>query len=145
LNFTLTPYTTGFTADTVTSILKSTAFNPYLTFPLALLARFTRRGQELSHQRQKALKWLNVLIGLGLYKRLTRLLDEGVLNNWTNDVYNWKKELVVVTGGSDGIGAIVVKLLAERGVRVAVVDIQPLTYEGEIIPIPVLRIIQPIN
>ena len=30
-----------------------------------------------------------------------------------------------------GIGAIVVKLLAERGIKVAVLDVQPLTCEGE--------------
>jgi len=142
---TLTSCTIGFTADTVTSILKNTAFNPYLTLPLALLARLTRRGQELSYRNQRALKWLNVLLGLGLYNRLRRLLDEGVLNNWTNDVYDWKKELVVVTGGSDGIGAVVVKLLAERGVRVAVVDIQPLTYEGKTAPLLLLRIVQSTN
>lgn len=51
-------------------------------------------------------------------------------NNWTNDVYDWSKELVVVTGGSDGIGKAIVLLLAERDIRVAVLDIQPLTYEG---------------
>lgn len=33
--------------------------------------------------------------------------------------------------GSDGIGKVVVGLLAERGVRVAVLDVQGLTYEGE--------------
>jgi len=48
-----------------------------------------------------------------------------------NDTYDWAKEIVVVTGGSDGIGAIVVKLLAERGIKVGVLDVQPLTYEGE--------------
>jgi hypothetical protein len=36
-----------------------------------------------------------------------------------------------VTGGSDGIGKVVVGLLAERGVKVAVLDVQPLTYEGK--------------
>ena len=52
------------------------------------------------------------------------------MNNYSNDVYDWKKEVVVVTGGSDGIGAIVVKLLAEREVKVAVLDVQELQFEG---------------
>lgn len=51
------------------------------------------------------------------------------MNNWTNDTYDWNKEIVVVTGGSDGIGAIVVKLLAERGIKVVVLDVQELQYE----------------
>lgn len=50
-------------------------------------------------------------------------------NNWVNDKYDWRREIVVVTGGSDGIGGIVVRLLAERGIKVAVLDVQPLTYE----------------
>lgn len=36
-----------------------------------------------------------------------------------------------MTGGSDGIGKIVVQLLAERGIKVAVLDVQDLTYEGK--------------
>ena len=39
--------------------------------------------------------------------------------------------MVVITGGSDGIGAAIVRLLAERGIKVAVLDIQPLQYKGE--------------
>lgn len=35
-----------------------------------------------------------------------------------------------MTGGSDGIGKIVVQLLAERDIKVAVLDVQPLTYDG---------------
>ena len=57
-------------------------------------------------------------------------MDDAVTNNWTNDAYVWSREVVVVTGGSDGIGKIVVKLLAERGIKVAVLDVQELTYEG---------------
>ena len=48
-----------------------------------------------------------------------------------NDTYDWAKDIVVVTGGNDGIGVIVVKLLAERGIKVAVLGVQPLTYDGE--------------
>lgn len=50
------------------------------------------------------------------------------MNNWRSDTYDWGREVVVVTGGSDGIGALVVQLLAERGIKVAVLDVQPLTY-----------------
>jgi hypothetical protein len=58
-------------------------------------------------------------------------LSDKVVNNWSGgDVWDWSKEVVVVTGGSDGIGMRVVGLLAERGVKVAVLDVQELTYEG---------------
>lgn len=78
---------------------------------------------------------------LGLADRVSGWLDGGVTNNWTRDEYVWSREVVVVTGGSDGIGKIVVGLLAERGVRVAVLDVQGLTYEGKeilILPPPLI-------
>ncbi|KAF1983491.1 NAD(P)-binding protein [Aulographum hederae CBS 113979] len=120
----------GFTSDTLARLFTSTLFNPLLTLPLALLARYTYKGQTLSLEHAKALKWLKVALAIGLYKKVEKVLDWGVLNNWVGDRYVWEEELVVVTGGSDGIGRIVVGLLAERGIRVAVMDIQPLTFEA---------------
>jgi NAD(P)-dependent dehydrogenase (short-subunit alcohol dehydrogenase family) len=38
----------------------------------------------------------------------------------------WDSEIAVVTGGSSGIGAEIVKCLVRKGVQVAVLDIQPL-------------------
>ena len=62
--------------------------------------------------------------------KVKNFLDEGVSNNWVSDTYNWSKEIVVVTGGSDGIGMKVVMMLAERGIKVVVLDIQPPKYTG---------------
>jgi NADPH:quinone reductase-like Zn-dependent oxidoreductase len=62
----------------------------------------------------------------------SKLLDEAVLNNWTNDVYDWNKEIVLVTGGSDGIGRIVVELLADKGIKVVILDIQEPKGESEL-------------
>lgn len=55
-------------------------------------------------------------------------------NNWTTDAtWDWTKEIVVVTGGSSGIGASIVNRLADDGVSIVVVDIAPLTYNiGEL-------------
>lgn len=61
---------------------------------------------------------------------MKNFLDQGVSNNWVSDSYNWNKEIVVVTGGSEGIGMKAVMLLAERGIKVVVLDIQPPKYTG---------------
>lgn len=61
---------------------------------------------------------------------MKNFLDQGVSNNWVSDTYNWDKEIGVVTGGSDGIGMKIVMLLAERGIKVVVLDIQPPKYTG---------------
>jgi hypothetical protein len=41
--------------------------------------------------------------------------------------WNWSSEIAVVTGGSAGIGACVAKKLASHGIKVAVLDIGPLS------------------
>jgi short-subunit dehydrogenase len=120
----------GFTFDTVLSILKHTALNPYQTLPLYLATLYTSKGQELALKHPDALKWLKTLMYLGVFQKVKNFLDAGVYNNWRSDTYDWRKEIVVVTGGSDGIGARIVKLLAERNITVVVLDIQGLKYDA---------------
>lgn len=59
-----------------------------------------------------------------------------VLNSWAENRWiwksdrsdwNWPSEVAVVTGGSAGIGACVVKRLVSHGIKVAVLDIGPLS------------------
>ena len=120
----------GFTIDSFGRLIRNTVLNPALTLPLILLARYTQQGDALAQGHTKVLKHIKTLLFWGLAQRIAERVGNGVINNFASDRYNWDKEVVVVTGGSDGIGAIVVKLLAERGIKVAVLDVQPLTYEA---------------
>ncbi|KAK7179621.1 short-chain dehydrogenase/reductase, partial [Paraphaeosphaeria sporulosa] len=76
----------------------------------------------------RVLKW--VLAGC-LVLEINSLLNAWAENRWmlTNDKssWQWDKEFAVVTGGSHGIGAAVVNQLTSHGVKVAVLDIQPLS------------------
>ncbi|KAK3341605.1 hypothetical protein B0T25DRAFT_558737 [Lasiosphaeria hispida] len=120
----------GFKADTVLRLLWSTALNPALILPLVLLARFTKKGQNLSILHPLAFSRLKTLLCLGTFRLLSNYLSDRVINNWVDDKYDWNKEIVLVTGGAGGIGGQVVQLLAERGIKVVVLDIQPLSYEA---------------
>jgi hypothetical protein len=120
----------GFNADIVGTFIKQTALNPALTGPLLLAAHYTLQGQSLASDHPVLLKRLKFLLYLGLVRVVNRVLNQRALNNAVKDKFDWAKEVAVVTGGSDGIGKQVVLLLAEAGVRVAVLDVQPLTYSG---------------
>lgn len=62
------------------------------------------------------------------------LTVNGALSRWAENRWQWKSaksswdwpnEIAVVTGGSRGIGAVVVKELVNLGVKVAVLDLVP--------------------
>jgi len=114
----------------VGSLIQSTALAPSLTLPLLLLAQYTVKGREAARDHPKALCVLRILFALGLARWLKRWMNHRAVNNGVSDKYHWKNEVAVVTGGSDGIGQRIALLLAERGLKVAVLDIQPLKYEA---------------
>ncbi|KAL8906849.1 MAG: hypothetical protein Q9207_001776 [Kuettlingeria erythrocarpa] len=119
----------GFTADVILRLVKNTALNPSLTVPLYLLGHYTRRGQELAAGHDLALNRLKLLLYAGIVRWVNNFLSNASVDNWTTSNYDWNQEIVVVTGGSDGLGKLVSLLLAERGAKIAILDIQPLTFE----------------
>lgn len=126
----------GWTLDTTVRLLQATAFNPVFTLPLFLAAKYSSHGSLLAAQHGTAFRHLKTLLALGLLNSVGRWLDDKVINNWKADEWDWKKEVVVVTGGADGIGKSIVFLLAEQGIKVAVLDVQKLTYEGNYVATP---------
>lgn len=104
-----------------------------------LLAHFTNKGKEISLRNEQWLKRLRLLLWLGLLEKISAFWSVRELNNWIKDEYVWNREIIVVTGGSDGMGAIMVKLFAEKGIKVCVIDVQPLQYEGRLSEFTALR------
>ncbi|QDS71612.1 hypothetical protein FKW77_006793 [Venturia effusa] len=118
----------GFTVDTIISLLKHTALDPRKSIPAYLASLYTVRGRDIARRNPGLAKWLLRAVYAGIALRVKNFLDQGVSNNWVSDTYDWKKEIAVVTGGSDGIGMKAVMLLAEEGIKVVVLDIQPPKY-----------------
>lgn len=69
---------------------------------------------------------LGPLAILGTCYGVNGLLNRLVLNTRTGaHLWDWKKEIVLITGGSGGMGSQMVKQFAQRNVQVVSFDIQP--------------------
>lgn len=117
------------TADVLLRLFQNTLLNPTITLPVYLFCLYTQNGQELVLGHGIALNRLKLLIYAGIVRWINNFFSNSAVNNWNHSKYDWDKEIVVITGGSDGIGKSVALLLAERGARVAILDIQPLTFD----------------
>lgn len=70
---------------------------------------------------------LQIALGLGLARAFNRAASSWALTNWQispRSDWRWNSEVAVVTGGCGGIGKAIVLGLAEKGVMVAILDVQ---------------------
>ncbi|KAL7947824.1 NAD(P)-binding protein [Trichoderma barbatum] len=123
----------GITLDSIAAPLRRWLLNPVLTAPTALILS----GLGLNIANTDAIKSLipvyvwtlaSILFSLNDY------LDKQFANNWvTDETWNWGEEIVVVTGGSGGIGASISRQLLARNprTRIVVVDLAPLGWQPE--------------
>ena len=119
----------GFHADVVGSLLKRTVLNPFLTGAILLYAHYTLHGRQTAFLHQNRHKAVKIAAVLGAIRVVNNWLSRRAVNNGVRDKsYDWTKEVVLITGGSDGIGKQITLMLASRGIKVVVLDIQPLTY-----------------
>ncbi|KAJ4171273.1 hypothetical protein NW754_015036 [Fusarium falciforme] len=71
-----------------------------------------------------------VVSGLGFVYAVNKYLTQRALNHGSKASFDWKREIILVTGGSGGIGGATVQKLASRGTKIVVVDVLPLTYKA---------------
>ncbi|EUC40279.1 hypothetical protein COCMIDRAFT_109230 [Bipolaris oryzae ATCC 44560] len=67
----------------------------------------------------------SVLGGIGLLYLINNSLNNYALGNSSRIQWDWCKEIVLITGGSSGLGELVARKLAKRSVKVVVVDLRP--------------------
>ncbi|KAK2017681.1 short chain dehydrogenase [Colletotrichum eremochloae] len=65
------------------------------------------------------------MLAIAAIRRLRSLLGLAVFNNFTRDKYDWRRELVVITGGSGDLGNRLVRKLAKNCIKVVSLDIIP--------------------
>lgn len=87
-----------------------------------LLSRASKNTIELSVVNRA----LKILIAIGVLYRLNSFLSRRALNNFTRDrSWDWRKEIVVVTGGCSGIGELMVRKFAKSSIKVVALDLNP--------------------
>ncbi|KAF7860771.1 hypothetical protein EAF04_008289 [Stromatinia cepivora] len=69
---------------------------------------------------------LKILLVFGILRSVNKKLSQLVLNNWKgNAKFIKSQELVLITGGSSGIGEIMARDFSCKGVKVVVMDLNP--------------------
>lgn len=130
--------------------LTATILNPLFTLPILIGAHrhpdlVTRLTSHLPaflstspHLSPRALRSAAaVALGLGLVRVANAYASKRALNNGvSDDTWDWSKEIVVVTGGSGGLGCLLVKRFAERGITVVSLDIVEPKEELRMSPYP---------
>jgi len=92
------------------------------------LARTLPVASDRSVSLVECVKWASALWAI---VELNAVLNRWAENGWIwrsdNRDWDWDHEVAVVTGGSNGIGGCVAKKLVSHGIKVAVLDITPLS------------------
>lgn len=125
----------GFTVDVLARVIRLTALNPWLAVPL-LITMWAPEGYlpvGSAASMQSIRPWLQGLAIASLCLSVNDWLNKWSANNWTetsSDDWNWQEEIVLITGGSSGIGASIAQQLLERNslTTIVIVDYVPLTW-----------------
>lgn len=131
-----------FSIGDLLAVLDKTVFNPLLTIVFPLYLHFftenkislDRTNTWIRYRIRRPLPTLLsksvVLVAIGLVLKINRSMSRKALNNGKATNFNWDREIIVITGGSGGIGAQAAKKLAARGSKVVVIDVIPLTFSA---------------
>lgn len=128
----------GLYIDPIASFMKQSLFNPWVAGTFSVLLHCARGNniggdiiQGLSGSQPLRLTSATLAI-IGLLLHGNDFFSRQTHNNWTKaNEWEWDKEIVLITGGSGGIGASVAKELIVRNPRttIVIIDYSPLSFD----------------
>ncbi|KAI0750965.1 retinal short-chain dehydrogenase/reductase [Daedaleopsis nitida] len=123
------PLYDSFDVDLVVKVLAHTLFSPFFTFFIPVFYVF--QGARWPEPILVITSVYNVAVSVfWFFKWYSRLYRNQGSLLFGPARLDWGDELVVVTGGSSGIGELVANTLAVRNVTVVVLDVKPIVTEN---------------
>lgn len=129
------PSSRDMTVDAAAGLVRRWLLDPKLAVPLALGLHWrpivALLGSRLAPHQATELRWWTVLVAAAsVVVAANDYLTKQAANNWVRgSPWSWDDEIVVVTGGSSGLGASISRALLARNRRApVVVDFQPLRW-----------------
>jgi hypothetical protein len=107
-------------------------FDPRVTAPLLIaVLYYPEKLQSLLTARlhplissPAAIRVLKIALSLGVVRGINNKLSQWVVNNWKSDAKFIKsQEIVLISGGTSGIGKSMAEYFARQGVKTVVLDI----------------------
>jgi len=120
--------TMNLSIDFFIRILSLTFFHP--SFVLILLPFIYTQGYVLGTPE---FFWVSLYTGTVCFFWLLGYISSKSRNGWKTTKTDWDDEVVVVTGGSGGVGGLLAETLAFRNVTVIVLDIEPPRINGTLL------------
>ncbi len=119
---------------TLTAPVRFALFNAKGTAPLLFaLLYYPEKVRSILPERLHSwisspavIRALSVLLGISVLRGISTKLSQWVANNWQPDAKFVKsQEIVLISGGSSGIGQIMAAQFAKLGVKVVILDLNP--------------------
>ncbi|KAL5530289.1 hypothetical protein ACEPAF_6546 [Sanghuangporus sanghuang] len=119
----------NFDVDLVMKVLAQTVFSPFFIFFIPVFYRF--QGFEFDHPVfiYSAIYFF-IISAFWSLKWFSRLYRNGGDLFFAPPRLDWGEQIIVVTGGSSGIGELIANTLAVRNVTTIVLDVNPIETEN---------------
>ncbi|KAF8843081.1 retinal short-chain dehydrogenase reductase [Paxillus ammoniavirescens] len=124
-----TPMYDNVDIDMVVKVLAQTAFSPFFTFFIPLFYFFQGKG-VINPAVVNSASYCAAVSAFWMLKWLSTLYRNQGSLFFAPKRLDWSEQIVVITGGSSGMGELLANTLAVRNVNVVVLDIKPIQTEN---------------